>query len=107
MKKDVTQLRKFLIERLGYARNQAGLSARELSQQLGFSTAYIAKFENGDFSIPAEVLLEAISICNMTPEEFFFHNITKYKDSNEMLMMYENLSDNSKQTIKELMKNLK
>ena len=85
MKKDITQARRFLIDRLGYARNRANLSARELSQRLGYSVAYIAKFDNGDFSMPAEVLLDAINICGMTSEEFFFHDLNKYKEDKEIL----------------------
>lgn len=107
MKKDITQARRFLIDRLGYARNRANLSARELSQRLGYSVAYIAKFDNGDFSMPAEVLLDAINICGMTSEEFFFHDLNKYKEDKEILDLFENLSEESKNTIKDLMKKLK
>lgn len=64
--------RQFLIDRLGYLRAKANLSARELSQRLGKSIAYIAKFDNGDFSIPAELLIDAIEICESTTEEFFW-----------------------------------
>ena len=107
MKKNVTPQRKFLIDRLGYIRNRANLSARELSQRLGFSIAYIAKFDNGDFNIPSEVLIDAISICNSTPEEFFHREISKYAEHKELLDKYEALSDESKQTIIDLMKKLK
>ena len=82
MKINVTPKRKFLINRLGYIRNRANLSARELSQRLGFSIAYIAKFDNGDFNIPSEVLLDAIDVCDSTPEEFFHSDISKYKEHN-------------------------
>lgn len=107
MKKSITQNRKELINRLGFVRNRAKLSARELSQRLGYSIAYIAKFDNGDFSIPAEVLLEAIENCNSTPEEFFFRNIAQYSEIKEIIDLYQGLSMESKSTIKELMKNMK
>ena len=55
MKKNITSKRQFLIDRLGYLRNRANLSARELSQRIDKSIAYMAKFDNGDFSIPTEV----------------------------------------------------
>lgn len=102
MKKNIAPDRKFLIYRLGYIRNRAKLSARELSLRLGFSIAYIAKFENGDFSIPAEVLLDAIKICGSTPAEFFSDDITKYKNTKEVIKSYENLSEENKNTIKDL-----
>ena len=107
MKKNISPQRKYLMERLGYIRNKANLSARELSQRLGFSVAYIAKFDNGDFNMPSEVLLEAIETCNSTPEEFFHSDIAKYREHQELLEKYESLSDESKQTIVDLMKKLK
>ena len=105
--KNITSNRKFLIDRLGYLRNRANLSARELSQRIDRSIAYMAKFENGDFSIPTEVLLDAIETCESTPEEFFWENIEKYKEQKEFLSTFEKLSNESKETIKSLMKNMK
>lgn len=107
MKNNISENRQFLINRLGYIRNRAKLSARELSQRMGNSIAYIAKFDNGDFNIPSEALLDAIAICESTPEEFFSRNINEYKETKELLDMYEKLSPESKTTIKELMKNMK
>ena len=107
MKKNVTSQRQFLINRIGYIRNRANLSARELSQRLGFSIAYIAKFENGDFNIPSEVLLDAIKICESTPEEFFHYDISKYQEHTKLIEKYESLSAESQETIKDLMNKLK
>lgn len=107
MKKNVAPYRKYLINRLGYFRNRANLSARELSQRLGFSIAYIAKFDNGDFNIPSEVLLEAIEVCNSTPEEFFYNDIAKYNEHKHLLENYDALSNENKQTILELINKLK
>lgn len=107
MRKDITPTRKFLIDRLGYIRSRANLSARELSGRLGYSVAYIAKFDNGDFSMPAEVLLDAIDICDSTPEEFFFRNIGDYLEVKELIDGYLKLSKESKNTIKNLIKNMK
>lgn len=107
MKKNITSKRQFLIDRLGYLRTRANLSARELSLRLDKSIAYIAKFDNGDFNIPAEMLLEAIEICESTPEEFFWEDIAKYKEQKELLIAFDKLSDESKATIKNLIKNMK
>lgn len=107
MNNKVTSRRQFLIDRLGYLRNKANLSARELSQRMDKSIAYIAKFDNGDFSIPAEVLLEAIETCESTPEEFFWEDISKFKEQKELITTFENLSAESKETIRNLMKNMK
>lgn len=105
--KNITNKRQFLIDRLGYLRSRANLSARELSQRIDKSIAYMAKFDNGDFSIPAEVLLEAIETCESTPEEFFWENISKYKEQKELLNKFEKLSPESKETIVNLINNMK
>lgn len=105
--KDITNNRRFLIDRLGYLRNRANLSARELSQRIDKSIAYLAKFENGDFSIPTEVLLDAIENCNSTPEEFFWEDIAKYNEQKELLVKFDKLSPESKATIKNLIDNMK
>lgn len=107
MRKDVSTIRRFLINRLGYFRNKAGLSARELSQRLGKSIAYIAKFENGDFDMPSEVLLDAIEICGTTAEEFFFRDAIEYNELKDIINTFQKLSPESKQTIKDLVKNMK
>lgn len=107
MKKDITPRRKLLIDRLGYIRARAKLSARELSQRMGKSVAYMAKFDNGDFNIPAEALLDAIEICESNTEEFFWEDINKYKEQKELLLSFEKLSKESKDTILNLMKNMK
>lgn len=107
MNKAITSNRQFLIDRLGYLRTRAGFSARELSQRIGKSIAYMAKFENGDFNIPTEILLDAIEVCGSIAEEFFWEDITKYKEQKELLSMYDKLSPESKQTIKNLIKNMR
>ncbi len=107
MRKDITPKRQFLIDRLGYLRNRANLSARELSQMIDKSFAYLAKFENGDFNIPSEVLLDAIETCKSTPEEFFWEDIAKYKEQKELISKFEKLSPESKQTFLDLLNNLK
>lgn len=107
MKKDITQMRKFLIDRLWYIRKRANLSGRELSQRLGWSVAYIAKYENGDFNMPSEVLLDAIEICGSTPEEFFSKDIMNYKEHKEIIDAYSKLSDESKATIRDLITKMK
>lgn len=107
MVKKLTSRRQFLIDRLGYLRSRANLSARGLSQRIDKSIAYIGKFDNGDFSIPAEVLLEAIEACESTPEEIFWEDISKFKEQKELITNFENLSVESKETIKNLMKDMK
>ena len=107
MKKVITPNQKFLINRLGFIRIRAKLSARELSGRIDRSKSYISKFEGGELTLPSEVLLDAIETCGSTPEEFFFEDISNYKEAKEIFTLYKNLSDENKARVKDLMKNLK
>ncbi len=107
MNKSFTPIRRFLIDRLGMMRTRAGLSARELSGQIGKSKAYIAKFESGDLAMPSEVLLDAIEVCGSTPEEFFFVDIANYNEEKELFELYKTLSAENKARVIDLMKNSK
>ena len=105
--KQITPKRKYLIDRLGYLRNRAEISARELSQRLDRSIAYITKFENGDFNIPAETLLSAIEVCGGSAEEFFWPEISKFEEHKKFLEMFDGLSQESKSSLFTLMKTMK
>lgn len=107
MQESVIKYREFIVNRLGYFRNRSNISARELSLRLGYSAPYIAKFENGDFRMPVDVLLEAIEICGTTPEEFFAADVEKYSQNKEIVENFNKLSDESKQMIINLMKTMK
>ena len=107
MKQNISKNRQFLIDRLGVLRTRQKFSARELSLRLGFSVNYINRFESGNFSIPAEVLLEAIEICGSTPEEFFSPDISKFPVHKELITEFDRLMPESKQYILDIMKKLK
>ncbi len=102
MKQKLPQYRQFLIDRLGILRTRQKFSARELSLRLGHSVNYINRFEGGYISIPAEVLLEAIEICESNPVEFFYPNIEKYQEHKELLAKYDKLPPEVKKNINDL-----
>lgn len=105
--KEITDKRKYLINRIGIFRNRANLSARELSLTIDKTPVYISKFENGDFSIPAEVLLDVIDVCGIGYEGFFSENLTDYAKDKECLDEFRKLSAKSKETIINLMREMK
>lgn len=107
MNKNVSPDRKFLIDRLGYFRIKADFSAKELSERIGKSKSYIAKFENGDMGIPAEVLLDAIKVCGTTPEEFFYSNPQDFAENKELFEIIKSLSSENKTALLNLAKKLK
>lgn len=107
MKTNISKERKFLIERLGYFRTKANLSARELSLRMGKSFAYIAKYENGDFNMPTEELLLAIDICGTTCEEFFADPSVDYLKNKELTTAFNALDEDAQKTIWDLIVKLK
>ena len=108
MKKDnISEDREYLIQRAGFVRTRAHLSARELSQRMGLSQGYINKFEFGGINIPSEVLLDLIRTCESTPEEFFYENTEHYKEDKNFIKKFNKLSKENKEIVLKLMDNLK
>ena len=99
MKEEINEYRKYLIERIGYFRVKAGLSARELSNRIGKSNAYIAKFEQGQINMPSELLFDAIKVLGVTPDEFFCTNPDSYTQNKELIAKLDNLLPEGKELI--------
>ena len=107
MKENTNDYKKYLINKVGYFRNKADLSARALSLMVGKSASYISKFEMGEINIPSELLFDIISACGVTPEEFFFENEQDYEKNKLLFQKFKKLSDENKDLIMRLMDNLK
>lgn len=90
---------KDVIQRIGYFRNKANLSARELSLRLGKHEGYINKLESKDFNLPTTMLLEIINALNITPAEFFADNYVDYKKDNEIYNLITNMSADKKDSL--------
>ena len=95
---------KDVIQRIGYIRNKANLSARALSLEIDKNPAYITKLEAGEFEPSMQVVLDIIEACGTTPEEFFYENVNSYKLDKENLLIIEKLSETKKIALKELLK---
>lgn len=74
-----------IVYRIWYFRNQAQISARDLSLKLGKHEAYISKLESKDFNLPTNVLLDIIDILEVEPEMFFAKNFDTYCKDRELL----------------------
>lgn len=107
MKENINDYKKYLINKVGYFRNKAGLSARALSLMVGKSTSYISKFEMGEINLPSELLFDIISACGVTLEEFFYENEQDYEKNKLLFQKFKKLSDENKDLIMRLMDNLK
>ena len=75
-----------LVERLGYIRTRANLSARKLSLLIGKTEGYIHNLEQArSFAPTFETLCDILRVCNVTFEEFFYPKIEDYRKDKELL----------------------
>lgn len=61
----------FIRERIYQLREMNGISARELSLSLGYSSCYINKIENGNALPSITALLYICEYFDLSPKEFF------------------------------------
>ncbi len=95
---------KEILTRIGYIRNKANLSAREVSLRMGMSPQYVAQLESGRIVLTVEKLLQILEICNFSIQRFFSANIEDYEVDNELLSLIEGLPASKKKNIIELIK---
>ena len=96
---------KEILARIGYVRNQANLSAREVSQRIGKSVQYVAQVESGRIVLTVEKLLQILEVCNFPIERFFSPNIAEYNTDKELESLIQNLNSNKKKNLIEFIKN--
>lgn len=96
--------KKEILTRLGYVRNSAKLSTRELSLRLGMSPQYVSQIEIGRIRLSVETLLEILEICEFPIERFFSSDIADYEVNNELKDLIESLPADKKKNIIEFIK---
>ncbi|MBE7089319.1 MAG: helix-turn-helix transcriptional regulator [Clostridiales bacterium] len=95
---------KEILSRIGFVRNKANLSAREVSLRMGMSPQYVAQLESGRIVLTIEKLLQILEICEFPIERFFSPNITDYNVDNELKFLIESLPLDKKKNIIEFIK---
>ena len=95
---------KDVIARIGYFRNRANLSAKALSLSIDKNPAYINKMERGEYEPSMKVVLDIIEACGITPEEFFYEDISSYKIDKETLSLLKRADETKKLAIQALLK---
>lgn len=95
---------KEILTRIGYVRNKANLSAREVSQRMGMSPQYVAQLESGRIVLTVEKLLQILEICEFPIERFFSSNIADYEIDLELKALIETLPASKKKNIIEFIK---
>ena len=96
-----------VINRIGFFRTKANLSARETSLRLGYSEQFMKRIENKSVELKVSTLLDFFDIVDITPQDFFYMGEHYNKEDKNVLDLYNNLSQDGKQTILDLMKKLK
>ena len=92
-----------ILARIGYVRNQAHLSARELSLRMGMCEQYMGRVESGKITLQMSKLLEILEICNFSIERFFSQNIRDYEIDNALCNKILSLTTNKKKNLLELL----
>ncbi len=95
---------KEVLHRIGYVRNNANLSARELSFRIGMSSQYIAQVESGRIVLTVEKLLKILEVCNFPLERFFAVNIQDWNLDTGLYRIFEKLTTDKKHNLVELLK---
>ena len=95
---------KEILSRIGYVRNKANLSAREVSLRIGMSPQYVAQLESGRIVLTVEKLLQILEVCNFPIERFFCANIEDYNIDNELKTIIETLPTNKKKNLIDFIK---
>ncbi|MBQ4558165.1 MAG: helix-turn-helix transcriptional regulator [Clostridia bacterium] len=106
MRKDLSDLDVFIINRLQSIRNIAKVSAEELSIKIGKNPKYIQYAESGQYRIPFDILVKAIHYCKTTLEEFFSDNLEEYIEFKSFMKQYYKLSPETRAIIIHLMTKL-
>lgn len=96
-----------IIFRLGYFRNKNNLSARETSLRLGYSASFINRIERKKVELKTSALVEFLDLIEISPVEFFYSIPEHYEQDKALLKSFNQLSNENKEIVIELIKKLK
>lgn len=94
-----------IIDRISVIRLRADLSARTLSLMINKNPAYITQLESKKgFEPSLSAILDICEVCNVSLEEFFYHDLEAYKTDKSVIEFLKTLSDKQKNAIMNLYK---
>ena len=96
-----------VINRMGFFLNKSNLSARAASLRLGYTEQFMKRIFNKSVELKVSTLLDFFELVNITPQDFFYVGKSYNNDDKNMLDMFNNLSAQGKETIVNLMKQIK
>ncbi len=95
------------IKRIGFFLDKKNLSARSLSLKLGRSEQYMKRILSKKVELKVKTLFDIFEILDITALDFFYLGKEYNKNDKQMLEMFNQLSNESKQTIFNLMQQLR
>ena len=101
MKKNMT--REEILNRVAYFKNKKGMSAFQISLELGHAKTYFYRLQTNKMTLNLETLLEMLEIIGVTTEEFFYADIDNYKEDMEFLKAYKMLSEEERKSIQTIL----
>lgn len=96
-----------VLNRMGYFMNKANLSARQTSLRLGYSEQFMKRLFNKTVELKVSTLLDFMDLVEITPQDFFYLGKEYNKQDKNVLDMFNSLSIEGKETIINLMKQIK
>lgn len=95
-----------VINRIGYFRNKANLSARETSMRLGYNPKFISTIESKNVELKVSTLLDFCEVIGITPQDFFYLGKEYNEEDKQLLEKFSKLSSDNKKTIVDLIDKL-
>lgn len=96
-----------ILNRIGYFMNKSNLSARAVSLRLGYSEQFIQRILSKKVELKISTLLQIFEILDITPHDFFYLGKDYNKEDKNILDLFNQLSGDSKQTIINLIKQMR
>ena len=96
-----------IINRLASFRTKANLSGRETSLRLGYTEQFIKRIENKTVELKVKTLLEFCEVVGISIYDFIYLGDKFNSEDKYFLEMFSGLSNENRQLVLNMMKNLK
>ena len=93
-----------ILNRIAYLKNKKGLSAFQLSLQLGHASTYFYRLQTKTVKLGVEMLLEILEILDVSTQKFFYPDIENYEADMEILRAYKSLNEEEQKSIRTILK---
>lgn len=96
-----------VLNRMGFFMNRANLSARATSLKLGYTEQFMKRIFNKSVELKVSTLLDFMDLVDITPQDFFYLGTSYNKNDKKLIDMFNDLSNESKEVVFSLIKQLK